>query len=224
MVSIAENIVERSVEEEQEELSGELSVHAFAEHVREHAREHVEAQCEQCGDDIHTLIGETMAQAQGYQRRLTSLIGSENFVGHTEEQDAAGLTHMESRRVVLSTQAADFAPENRGYWQRVREHEHIHKWKQAGHYNLDRIRYANRNRLETVTVHALAEWQPSTQANQSGDLTAEYKWFVDQGNALADAIGGDGDALIEDALRTGDMQSLQAEIIRRHRENFAEQN
>ncbi|MEK7590746.1 MAG: hypothetical protein AAB489_00875 [Patescibacteria group bacterium] len=216
---LAHTIVEDVVTTEQEN-GQEVTVDQFTTNVEVEVEERVEVFQEQFGDAVNGLAGQVMTDTKSYAESKKAILDGSAFVGDAAAIGAAAYTNMGDRSVTYDVNAMDYALQDEGYWKRVHEHERIHQEDQAGAYNLQSITYVDTSgNVVTTKVGALVEWQPSSQANIPSDLTTEYQQHVKDGGELAAVVG---ESRIEQALKDGDMQGMQREIVEEQLPEFME--
>lgn len=219
--TLSDTIVEDTVDEQLDQ-QGEISTDQLGKNVEDAVEEKTEVLQEHFGDAVDDLVGEITDKEESWHTSMKKING-DHTLGDTEEQGAAGITHMGSRQVILSKEGARYEVDDEGYRERVKGHEEIHQNDQAASYNQEEITYVDKqNRLKTVGVNRLVEWQPSSKANKRSDLTAEYQQHVDEGEELKKSLGSDGMGLMEGALKSGDMKGLQEQIIQKQRTQILE--
>lgn len=221
--SLADTIVTEAVVQEQEEGQGQ-TVAEFGESVQWRVTTYTEGLREEFGDAVEDVAGEAMKKSVSYAEARQELLDPQAKVGDTEKIGAAAYNDKMDNSVTYSVTTMDYNLQDPDYWKRVAKHEQIHQEDQAANFNRDHITYVDgTDDVQTVEVRStIVEWQPSSQANKPEDLTTEYQEHVDKGEQLAKSIGPDGKELMEDALKTGDMQGLQVKIIERQREQILE--
>lgn len=210
MENIANTVVSDIVITEQEN-GQKVTVDQFTANVEAEAEERVEVLQEQFGDAVNGLAGRVMTETKSYTESKKAILDGSAFVGDAAAIGAAAYTNMGDRSVTYDVNAMDYALQDEGYWKRVHEHERIHQEDQAGAYNLQSITYVDESgNVVTTDTGALVEWQPSSKANITSDLTPEYQQHVKDGEELAKIVGKDR---IEQALGDGDMQGMRREIV-----------
>ncbi|MBI3332111.1 hypothetical protein HYZ99_04095 [Candidatus Peregrinibacteria bacterium] len=218
MTEVADTVVEDIVNDQKEGQT----VDQFTHNVEEQARERTEALREQFGDAVDGVAGDIMDSATSYSDSKREILDINATVGDAHAIGAAAYTNMSDRTVTYDTSAMAYDLKDPGYWERVKEHERIHQEEQAGSYNTQTVTYIDQGgEIVTTDVGAFIEWQPSSRANKTSDLTAEYQQHMADGERLAAVIGSDR---IEQALADGDMQGMQREIIEKQLPEMLEQD
>ena len=212
MQDIAETIVRQSVEDEQKER-GRRTAEEFARNVGERVEEKLARIRELAGVQAQELVGAAIAAEQSYAGRMKRLVGP-HAIDRTEDDGNAGVTEKGAGgQVVLSTDAADYAVEDREYWERVRAHEQIHQEDQATTFDRETIEYADGSgeEREVTVVGDLTEGH-ANEANETGDLPPAYREHRRKFLVLAKEIDG-GEGRVKEALASGRMAELQEEIF-----------
>ncbi len=107
----------------------------------------------------------------------------------------------------------------KGYLTRLTIHEETHKNLQTATFNLGVIRTPT---LQVSVIGDLTEWQAITEAQQRPEeLVPSYVEHKKQGERLVAALGTNGRRLVYDALKNGDMQSIQQRITDRQNPDAA---
>lgn len=220
MTEAADSIVQDIVKKKQNETGGQ-SVDQFTKDVQEEAAAVADELQVTYGDAVKNIAGAVMDSARSYAESRRDVLDPHANVGDAHAIGAAAYTNMSNGSVTYDTSAMDFTLEDPGYWERVKEHEKIHQKEQAGVYNEESITYIDATGTVVRTeVQALIEWQPSSRANITSDLTPEYQQHVKDGDQLAQVTGEDR---IEQALKDGDMQAMQKEILEEQLPKIMEQ-
>lgn len=219
MSEVAKRIVEEAITQTQES-TGTISGKEFGTRVEDQVEQTTTALREQFGEAADAIVGDTTATVTGYKQQLDELVG-ENNVGDTEKVGAAGYVERASKTMVLSKRHTDLEVDNRGYRERVLQHETVHQQDQAAQYNSQTITALDDNTGELVefsVVGDLTEGQAIRKSGQpDGDLVPEYVEHRQQEGRLASIVG---ESRIDEALKSGDTESLQQEIIERQREQI----
>lgn len=207
---LADSIAQDIVTAEQQN-GQEVTVDQFTANVEARAEAQIAELQELFGSQIDVVAGQVLDNVKSYGASRTEVLDGSAYVGDAHAIGAAAYTNMADRSVTYDTSALDYQLKDEGYWKRVNEHERIHQEEQAGEYNLQSVIYVDQSGvLQETEAGELVEWQPSSQANIPSDLTAEYKGHVEAGEELADVVGDDQ---IKKALKSGDMEGLQEEIL-----------
>lgn len=208
MEQLADTIVQDIVTAEQKE--GEQTVDQFTQHVEDKASAVADELQVTYGDAVKNIAGQVMDSAKSYATSRQEILDPNAAVGDAHAIGAAAYTDMSNRLVTYDTSAMDFTLPDPEYWQRVKEHEKIHQTKQAGAYNAQEITFMTETgETETVKTEAIVEWQAS-QANETSDLTSDYRQHLKDGESLVAIIGKDR---VEQALVDGNMQKMQHDIF-----------
>ena len=210
----ADTIVQESIDVVQERSDGK-AVSVFTTEVQEEVRERTEVLQEQVGSAAKDIAGEVMEKAKSYKQSRDVLFEPDFTVkSAVGDAGAAGWNDKGNGNEIALAEDAMAYEIDTSYWQRVGEHERVHRDDQSGTYNRTDVTYVDETgSVETVdVVGTMTEWQ-ATQKNIASDLTPEYTTFKEEGQEFADAVG---EGRVVAALKTGDIQGLQDEIIEEH--------
>jgi hypothetical protein len=201
-------IVEGSIETVQEGAEGK-TMNTFTKEVQADVQERTEAMQEASGDAVEKLVGAAMKTVEGYVQARNNIFDPNFRVRDTAKAGAAAWNDKGNGNEIAVDHEAVALDADLGYWERVAEHERVHRDEQAKSYNLSAIMYANKSGVERIVgITSLVEWQ-ATQVNTAADLTAEYKQHKAAGEELAQVVG---EGELVGALKSGDMAGLQEKI------------
>lgn len=217
METLSTTVVREAVTKELQQEG--QTVDQIGTNVEKAAQEFLEEISQKFGINVKELAGPVMAEARGYHEERNRMYDPNAKISDLRSKGAAGVTEMRSKTVTMDAQAMEFEVKDQGYWERVGDHERIHQEDQAASYNAAEVAFiGDDGNMQTTEVEALIEWHPSSEANNPEDLTPEYQGFVQEGEKLGRVVGANR---IKEALKSGDMQALQKDILEKQRERIA---
>jgi hypothetical protein len=219
MQKLEEQIVETAIHETQES-TGTVTSTEFQNQVEQRVEVTTTTLQNQFGDAADELVGNVTVTMTTWQGSMNDLVGP-NSVGDTEEDHgASGLVERSSKKMVLSKENTELKVDDRGYRERVKGHEDVHQNLQATDYSSQTVTYMDNagEAQEATVVGDLTEWQAITVPGQpDSDLVPAYVEHRRIGNEVA-MIAGEG--AVTSTLASGDVESLQATIIEKQREQI----